>query len=407
MNYDCEHRLVARAPLARFAVTSLAAILAAACGGSSGGGGAGTITGNADLTADASADAATDVVSEPFDAAALPGLVVKQTNLVSDQADADAAFVDPNALNTWGLAFNPSGIVWLADNGTGLLTVYAPDGTPQPLVVTVPAPGDGGKSTPTGMVFNPTTDFQGDLFIADTEDGTVAGWQTQSGTTAVIRADLSGSGALYKGLALVSTPVGNVLLATNFRAGTVDIFDKNYQTAPTPTQFVDSGLPSGYAPFNVVNIGTSVYVTYAKQDAQKVNDVPGAGNGFVDVFDTSGTLTKRLISNGLLNSPWGVALAPATFGSLANMLLVGNLGDGRINAFDPVTGQARGRLVDTTSAPLVIDGLWSLSFGASASADAGASDAEAGADAGTKPLWFTAGPAEYTKGLFGRLDLVP
>jgi uncharacterized protein (TIGR03118 family) len=312
--------------------------------------------------------------------------MVRQTNLVSDQAG--AATTDPNLVNAWGIAFNPAGSVWVADNGTGRATVYDGNGARLPVVVTIPAPG-GGTSEPTGQVFNNTASFNGDKFIFATENGTIAGWQ--AGANAATRADASATGAIYKGLALGATPAGNVLYATNFHAGTVDIFDANYHRITMANAFVDPNLPAGFAPFGIQNINGRIYVTYAKQDANKEDDVKGPGNGFVDVFDMNGVLLAHLASRGTLNSPWGMTLAPSGFGRIGGMLLVGNFGDGTINVFNPMNGQFLGQLTDAAGHPLIIDGLWGLAVGT------------AGANIQNQ-LFFTAGPADESHGLFGRLD---
>ena len=258
----------------------------------------------------------------------------------------------------------------------------------QSLVVTIPTPGDaGGTSAPTGMVFNPSSDFKGDKFIMVTEEGTVAGWQ--DGTTAVIRVDASASEAIYKGAALVTQANVATLAAANFHNGTVDIYDKTYQPVASTTAFTDTTIPAGFAPFNVVSIGNDVYVTYAKQDADKEDDVAGVGNGYVNQFDVTGQFVRRLVSTGTLNSPWAVVRA-ASFGALANTLLIGNFGDGKVYAYDPTTGVARGQLVDAANAELRVDGLWALVFGPARGADGGVA---AASDAGTSSrLFFTAGP---------------
>ena len=331
-------------------------------------------------------------------------LRVQRTNLVSDEADAGAVHVDPNVVNAWGLAFGPTGLAWISDNGTGKASVYAADGTMQSLVVTIPTPGDAGEaSAPTGMVFNPSSDFKGDKFIMVTEEGTVAGWQ--DGTTAVIRVDASASEAIYKGAALVTQANVETLAAANFHNGTVDIYDKTYQPVAATTAFTDTTIPAGFAPFNVVSIDNDVYVTYAKQDADKEDDVAGVGNGYVNQFDVTGQFVRRLVSTGTLNSPWAVVRAPASFGALANTLLIGNFGDGKVYAYDPTTGVARGQLVDAANAELRLDGLWALVFGPARGADGGVA---AASDAGTSPrLFFTAGPDEEKHGIFGYLDPIP
>jgi uncharacterized protein (TIGR03118 family) len=336
---------------------------------------------------------------------------VHQTNLVSD-IPGFAAVTDPHLVNAWGITYPPTGPFWISDNGTGLTTLYNSVGQPfpilSPIVVAIAPPAGspvGTLATPTGTVFNGTNGFvvaEGLLsgparFIFATEDGTISGWNPAvDATHTIFGADNSASGAVYKGLALGSNSAGDFLFATNFHDGTVDVFDNGFvqQTLPAGA-FTDPILPAGFAPFGIANIGGDLYVTYAKQNAERHDDVAGRGNGFVDVFDTSGTLLRRLISGAPLNSPWGLAVAPSTWGRLAGDLLVGNFGDGAINVFDPSTGGWRGRLKTETGAPLTIPGLWGLRFGNGATAGS------------TNTLFFTAGPNDEADGLFGSLTQAP
>ena len=204
------------------------------------------------------------------------------------------------------------------------------------------------------------------------------------------KVDNSASGAVYKGLALGNNGTGNFLYATNFNAGTIDVFDGNFAPAALSGNFTDPNLPAGFAPFGIQNIGGILVVTYAEQDASKHDDVPGAGNGYVDEFDMNGNLLKRLVSGGVLNSPWGVAMAPAGFGDLSGDLLVGNFGDGRINAFDPSTGAFLDTLNDGLGAPIVVQGLWGLLFG------------NGGNGGAQNELFFSAGINDEADGLFGK-----
>lgn len=327
-------------------------------------------------------------LSYPGDGGSPSVLSVTRTDLVSDQAG--AAHQDAQLVNAWGLAASANGFWWVADNGTGLLTAYDAAGVAQNVVVTVPAPAGaqaGTTSAPTGLVFNPTTNFAGDLFVTSTEDGRIAGWAT--GTTTTDRVDNSGAGAVYKGLAISPT----TLFAANFHAGNVEKYDVIY--APQGS-FTDDTLPAGYAPFNVAVLNGEVYVSFALQDADKKDEVAGPGNGFVDVFDLNGDNRRRLVSNGPLDAPWGMVIAPTDFGAASNMLLVGNFGgDHWINVFDPTTGAHLGHLGDGGGNPLAIDGLWALQFG---------NDGLAGAH---NELFFTSGPNEEAHGLFGKLVLVP
>ena len=274
----------------------------------------------------------------------------------------------------------------------------------------IPAPPSAGKGAigaPTGTVFNPTgSGFAisqkgtsgSSRFLFATEDGTIIGWSPTvdrvNGIIAVDRstvADPAGNvGAVYKGLALVTTPAGTFLYATNFRFGTVEVFDSSFNLVTT---FTDPAVPAGFAPFGIHNIGGELFVTFAKQKPDKHDDLAGPGNGFVDVFSPNGDLLQRLVSGGRLNSPWAVTLAPATFGAFGGDILVGNFGDGRVNAYNRATGHVEGRLLNATGQPLTIPGLWGLRF------PAGSLNAVPGA------LYFTAGINDEHDGLFG--DLVP
>ncbi len=280
------------------------------------------------------------VTSGAARAAAPPANVFIQHNLVSDQSGV-ADVTDPNLVNPWGISESSSSPFWISDNHTGLTTIYNGSGALAPLVVTIAPPKGGSSSSPTGQVFNNTTGFvmangKPASFIFVTEDGTVSAWN--GGSTSTLEADNSAAGAIYKGMALGANAAGPRLYATNFHAGTVDVFDGKFAPVTAAGGFTDANIPSGFAPFNVANLGGKLYVSYAKQDADKHDDSSGAGNGFVDVFDMDGNLQKRLISNGPLNSPWGMAIAPATFGPFGGALLVSNFGDGWINAFDANTG---------------------------------------------------------------------
>jgi uncharacterized protein (TIGR03118 family) len=300
--------------------------------------------------------------------------VYLQHNLISD-LPAQAEHRDPNLVNPWGISFSPmGGPFWVSDNGTGVVTVYNGAGEPfpsgSPIVVTAP-PAAGGTppSAPTGQVFNPTTDFalapaMPAVLLFATEDGNIAGWNPMvNPTNAVTKVDNSATQAIYKGLAMGSNVNGNFLFATNFHAGTIDVFDTNFTPVISATAFKDASIPAGFAPFNIHNIGGQLYVTYAKQDADMHDDVAGPGNGFINVFDTSGVLVRRFASQGTLNSPWGMAVAPANFGDFSGALLAGNFGDGRINAFNVSTGAFLGQMLEPSSRPLVIPGLWGLIFG--------------------------------------------
>jgi uncharacterized protein (TIGR03118 family) len=328
-----------------------------------------------------------------------PGLALgafyQQVNLVSNGA-VSAPHTDTNLVNPWGIAYTPTSPFWVSDNGMGLSTLYNGAGTPQALVVTIPPPaGSTAAATPTGMVFNGSANFMSSLFIFSTEDGTVSSWAAADGTHAVLRVDNSTANAVYKGLALGAIGTDEFLYAADFRNARIDVFNTNFAPATLGGNFTDPTLPAGYAPFNVFNAGGNLLVSYALQDAAKHDDVAGPGFGFVDMFDTNGNLMKRLISNGSLNSPWGMALVPSGFGPFSNDLLVGNFGDGKINAFDPTNGALLGTLSDATNNPIVIDGLWGLKFGN-------------GGNAGlTTELFFSAGINAEADGLFGKIQVVP
>jgi uncharacterized protein (TIGR03118 family) len=335
--------------------------------------------GGGDASADASADGPTLVDGGSIDAA----------------GDApQGPFVDPNLINPWGLAFNPTGPIWVADNGTGVATVYASSGLPAALVVTIPT-ADGGTppAAPTGLVFNPTTSFMGDKFIFDSEDGTIVGWQT--GTAGVLRVDNSAAHAIYKGLTMALRNNVPRLYATDFHNRKIDVFDANYAKVTTTGGFADANIPAGFAPFGIQADGSVIMVTYAKQDTMMEDDVAGVGNGYIDVFDFDGVLTKRLISQGMLNSPWGLAIAPADFGGFPRALIVGNFGDGHINAYDASTGAFLSTVNDALGVPFTFPGLWALVFG---------NDTPGAVH---NQLFFTAGGKMEDHGTLGRIDFVP
>src|SRR2546428_3007393 len=324
-----------------------------------------------------------------------------QRNLVSDGA-VPADLVDTDMVNAWGLVSGPTTPWWIADNGSGRTTLYNVGTGAIQATFTVPG-ARGQQGTPTGVVFNSGTGFVVNngagtspaRFIFAAEDGTISAFR---GAPIVIVKDNSATGAVYKGLAIaLGTSTGDLLYATNFHAGTVDVFNSTFaqvnSTLP-PGAFTDPDLPPGYAPFGIQNLNGVIYVTYALQDALKHDDVPGKGHGFVDAYDTKGTLLRRVASEGKLNSPWGLALAPPDFGFFSGDLLVGNFGDGKINAFDPGASdddkgyKKRGELHSADGSPLVIDGLWGLAFGTGSPASGP-----------TNTLFFAAGPDGETHGL--------
>jgi uncharacterized protein (TIGR03118 family) len=322
-------------------------------------------------------------------------------SLVADQPGI-ADNTDPNLVNPWAFATTSSSPFWVTDGGTGLATVYS-NGVPSATHPTIPPSAKGTTpSTPTGMVANATGGFlvQGKApsFIFVTADGTVSGWASSvSATQAQLMVDNSGTGAAYYGLAIsaTTTNAAPLLYAANFASGNIDIFDTNYKPVSMPGAFVDASVPAGYAPFNIQNLGGNLYVMYAKQNAAKSFATLGAGLGYVAIFNLSGGLVKHLVSNGPLNAPWGVAIAPSTFGAFANDVLIGNFGDGTINAFDPNTGNALGTLLDQNGNTITHPGLWGLILGNGGS----------GGDANA--IYLLAGGAGQNHGLLASIQASP
>lgn len=318
----------------------------------------------------------------------------QQTNLISD-IQGLAQVYDPNLVNPWGIAMSGTSPFWISDNGTDVSTLYSvkphpgnpshDDVTIVPLVVSIPG------GAPTGQIFNGNgSAFKGDRFIFDSEAGAIVGWQ--GGTAGTVRANSVLPDGIYKGLALAN----NQLYATDFHNGRVDVFGTDYKPVTLGgSAFVDPTLPSGYAPYNIQNIGGKLYVAFAQQDADAHDANIGAGLGFVDVFDANGNLLKRIQHGDWFNQPWGVAVAPSTFGQYANDLLVGNFGDGRINAFDPTTGDYLGFLADRDGVAFSEPGLWGLTFG------------NGGSGGDPNKLYFTSGINDENNGLFGSLQAVP
>ena len=327
-------------------------------------------------------------------------------NLVSDLPGI-ADHQDKNLVNAWGNGFSGTSPFWIGNNGTGTSTLYDGTGTPNALVVSIPGPpGSNSSGAVTGVLFNGNaTSFnvaagKAASFIFCTEDGTISGWNSSvDGTHALIMIDNSKSGAVYKGCALGGTTAAPLLYAANFNSGKIDVWDGNLNPVKTAA-FSNPAVPSNFAPFNIENLGGRLYVAYAMPDADKHDDVAGAGNGYVAVFDLAGNLLGNLTSKGPLNSPWGMAMAPASFGDFANTLLVSNFGDGKINAFNSTTGAQMGTLNDVNGRPISIPGLWSINFGNS------------GRGGDTATLYFTAGisgagdPVE-SHGLLGSVQPAP
>lgn len=308
------------------------------------------------------------------------------TNRVSDQSGV-APVTDANLVNAWGLSQAPGGPLWVANNGTDTSTLYdASSFAKIPLTVAVPG-------APTGTTFVGITDAFNitsgattgrTIFAFATEDGRIEGWNpTVNLTQAVVAVDESASGSIFKGLTLGTTDNGPRLFAADFAHGVVSIYDSSFAKVGS---FTDPGLPADYAPFNVQNLNGQIYVTFAQRQPGATDETAGAGLGYVDVFDTKGHLVKRLVQNGALNAPWGLAIAPKTFGKYAGALLVGNFGDGHVNAYDPTTGKFIGDLRGDDSR-VVIDGLWALHTGPN----------------GT--ITFSAGPADESHGLIGSIGM--
>ena len=322
------------------------------------------------------------------------------TALVSDGA-VPAAHTDANLKNPWGVAFNPKGFVWVADNGTNVATLYDGNGVPQSLVVTIPD-GKNGSASPTGIVFNGTQSFmvaQGGksgiaAFIFAGEGGTITAWAPAVGpTNAFVMYDDGTGGAVYKGLALATMNNNNFLYATDFHNNKIDVFNSAFVKVAMPGAFTDPAIPAGFAPFGIQAIGANLFVTYAKQDAARHDDVAGAGLGMVDVFDTAGNLKQRFATGGALNAPWGIAQAPGNFGSMSGAILIGNFGDGTINAFNASSGQSMGPLNASNGSAIVQHGVWGLAFGNDLS------------NQPSNTLFFAAGPNDEADGVYGRIDL--
>jgi len=339
----------------------------------------------------------------------------KQTNLVSD-TQGMAPVIDPNLVNPWGICIIPGDPFWISDNAspTGVTSLYNAAGMIQGAFTIAPPAGSSNPATPTGCVGNPSGGFTlsgaSSMFIFDTEDGTISGWT--GGTSSILAVDNStkptvATGAVYKGLALVTNSTGSFLLATNFRSGQVEVYDNTFKATQVlgPGAFNDPAPPAvptgsgspGYAPFGVhvisVNNTSMVVVTYALQDTPMHDPLKIAGSGFVDLFSSTGTMLRRITADSHLNAPWGVVIPPAGFGgSLAGDLLVGNFGDGAINAYNFATGAFIDQMKDSTGAPIINGSLWDMVFGAG------------GAETGDpNTMYMTAGLANEMHGLFAAI----
>lgn len=294
---------------------------------------------------------------------------------------------DTQLINPWGLAYGPGGPFWLSDEGSGLSTLYTGTGVKQSTVVTIPPASGTGLGSPTGIVYNGSTEFQIDhwtsVFLFATLDGTISGWSHFDPTNALIGVDNSSSGAVYTGLAITSHSSGNLLYAADFWNNKVDVYNGTFELVMS---FTDTALPAGFAPFGIQDIGGQVYVAFAATD--------GKTGGYIDIFDEDGTFVKTLIHGKPLNQPWGIALAPSDFGPLSSTLLISNnTNAGTINGFDPTTGALVGTMKNAANKNIVINQLWGIEFGGGSSSNGN-----------TNQLFYTAGPKNNANGVFGVIN---
>jgi uncharacterized protein (TIGR03118 family) len=392
MKFDCMQKSRVLVPAG---LTALSALIVAACGGGSSGSGS----------------PAASVASQPTPT------VYSDTALVVDKAEVVATpkTVDANLQNPWGIAIATGLPFWIADNNSNLATLYSGAGAIETQEVTgsagtgiaIPASAAGVAANPTGQVYNGSGSFliatgkgqETALFLFAGEGGTIAGWAMDSGSAAVTAYDdgvANGANhAVYKGLALGTVNGATFLYATDLHNNKVDVFDTNFaKPADMQGKFVDAAIPAGFVPFGISAVNNQLYVTYAMQDTAKHDEVPGAGMGYVDVFDLSGNLVSRFTSAGVLNAPWGIAVAPSGFGSIAGDVLIGNFGDGKINIFTPNGTQLAtsvGPLTGSNGQPFAFQGLWSLVFG------------NGDSDKPLTTLFYTAGFANQTDGVFGSI----
>jgi uncharacterized protein (TIGR03118 family) len=321
-----------------------------------------------------------------------------QVNLASDLPGL-AQRTDPNLVNPWGIVFSPTGPFWLANNGTDVADILDGNGQPFPLAPAIPPAVPSGEA-PSGIAFNHRAGFvvsengvgAPSRFLFATENGKIFGWSdVVDPARALLAIDRSDTGAVYKGLALAADAAGrSFLFVADFSHGTIDVFDQAFRQVAPPGSFQDPNLPAGFAPFNIQNVNNRLFVAYARRNG--TDELAGAGLGFIDVYNLNGDLLSRFASGGALNAPWGIVQAPANFGSFGGAVLIGNNGDGHINAFNPATGVSLGALTDGSGVPIAISHLWSLTFG----------NGHAGGDSNT--LFFTAGVDNETHGLFGAVQ---
>jgi uncharacterized protein (TIGR03118 family) len=314
----------------------------------------------------------------------------KRVKLVTNLATG-AKHSDPQLVNAWGVAYAPGSPFWVSDEGTGLSTLYDALGNKQSLIVTIPTFSGSGVGSPTGMVYNGSTEFKimtwTSAFMFATLDGTISGWSHFSPNAALIGA--KHSGAMYNGLAITSYPSGNHIYATDIAHGKVDMYDGTFTLIKS---FTDTNLPPNFVPSGIQDINGQLYIAFV--------DVNGGTGGFIDIFKEDGTFVKTLISGAPLNQPWGIAMAPSNFGVLSNTLLVGNNIDkaGTINGFDPNTGAFVGTIRNKLGNPIKIDQLWAIKFGGGGGS---------GSNGNTNQLFWTAGPKANLNGLFGVIQAIP
>src|ERR1700686_1875086 len=297
-----------------------------------------------------------------------------------------AKHIDPDMVNAWGLVYGPGGPFWLADQGTGLSTLYDGTGVKQSLVVPIPPASGTGKGSPTGIVYNGSSEFQIDhwtsAFLFATLDGTISGWSQFDPNNALIGVNNSGSGPSCPGLAITSKASGNLIYAADFAHNKVDVYNGTFHFVMS---FTDTTLPAGFAPFGIQDIGGMVYVAFAATN--------GGAGGYIDIFQENGTFVKNLIKGAPLNQPWGFAVAPANFGPLSNTLLISNnTNTGTINGFNLTTGAFVGTIVNSLGKPFIINQLWGIEFGGGTAANGQ-----------TNQLFFTAGPKNNLNGVFGMI----
>jgi uncharacterized protein (TIGR03118 family) len=321
-------------------------------------------------------------------------------NLVSD-GSVPADNTDPNLIDGWGVAFNPNGVVWVNSANAGKAVLYDGNGVPQSLVVTVPAAANGGQGIPTGIVFSDSNDFavrKGTLsgpsrFLFASLTGSISGWAPNVDlTNAIVAVDNSGEGASYTGLALAANGSGNFLYAADVRRGRIDVFDRNFAPATLAGDFTDPNLPRGFVPFAIHNLQGNLYVSFGKLNASGDFVQTGKGLGIVSTFDADGRFLRRIGGDQHLNAPWGMVIAPAGFGRFSNRLLVGNFGDGSIQAFDLANGRRVGALRTSQGKRLAIPVLWGMAFGNGI------------LNQPTDVLFFAAGPNFGAGGLYGRIS---